>query len=92
MKHKWKYIILFLNTTYHKDIRYIKSREFYNKNIDGFKKRHIKLLANKIKNLKFCVNMFDFDRTLEFRCDFLIPNNLFNMMNKIPMNNKVNVI
>ena len=71
MKHKWKYIILFLNTTYHQDIRYIKSREFYNKNIDGFKKRNIKLLANKIKSLKFCVNMFDFDRTLEFRCDFL---------------------
>ena len=92
MKHKWKYIILVLNTTYHQDIRYIKSREFYYKNIDDFKKRHIKLLANKIKSLKFCVNMFDFDRTLEFRYYFLIPNNLFNMMNKIHMNKKVNVL
>ena len=92
MKHKWKYIILFLNTTYHQDIRYIKSKEYYHKNIDGLKKIFIKLLANKIKSLKFCVNMFDFDGTLEFRCDFLIPNNLFNMMNKIPMSNKVNVI
>ncbi len=92
MKHKWIYIILFLNTTYHQDIRYIKSREYDHKNIDGLKKIDIKLLANKIKSLKFCVNMFDFDRTLEFKCDFLIPNNLFNMMNKITMNKKVNVL
>ena len=84
MKHKWKYIIPVLNTNYHQDIRYIKSREFYHKNIDGLKKRNIKLLANKIKSLKFRVNIFDFDRTLECRCDFLILNNLFNLMNKIP--------
>ena len=92
MKHKWKYIILVLNTTYHQNIRYIKSREFYHKNIDGFKKRHLKLLTSEIKSLKFCANIFDFDRTLEFKCDFLIPNNLFNMTNKITMNKKVNVL
>ena len=92
MKHKWKYIILVLNTTYHQDIRYIKSREFYYKNIDDFKKRHIKLLANKIKSLKFCINIFDFDRTLEFRCDFLIPNNLFKIVHKMPMSKQVNVL
>ena len=84
MKHKWIYIILFLNTTYHQNIRYIRSREFYTKNIDSFKKRRIKLLARKTKSVKFCFNMFDFDRTLECRCDFLILNNLFNLMNKIP--------
>ena len=92
MKHKWIYIILFLNTTYHQDIRYIKSRRYYYKNIDGLKKIDIKLLANKIKSLKLYVNMFDFDRTLEFKCDFLIPKNLFNMINKITMNKKVNVL
>ena len=86
MKHKWKYIILFLNTTYHQDIRYIQIRETYHENIDSFKKKHIKLSTNKIKSLEFCENMFDFDRTLEFRCDFLKPNNLFDMMNTIPTN------
>ena len=92
MKHEWKYIILVFNTTYHQDIRYMKSREFYYKNIDGLKNVYIKLLANIIKSLKFCVNMFDFNRTLKFRSDFLVPNNLFNMMDKIPMNEKNDVL
>ena len=92
MKNKWKYIILVLNATYYKDTRYIKRRDFYHKDIDGFKKRHIKLLTNKTKRLKFIVKLFGFDGILKFRSDFLVPNNLFNMMDKIPMNEKNDVL
>ena len=91
-KYKWKYRILVLNTTCYQDTRYIKSRDLYYKYINDFKKRRVKLLANRKKGLKFSVNLVGFDGTLKLKSDILIPNNFFKIIDKMPMSQKLNVL
>tara|TARA_B100000900_G_scaffold368376_1_gene345552 strand:- start:285 stop:572 length:288 start_codon:yes stop_codon:yes gene_type:complete len=92
IKYKWKYRILVLNTNCYQNKEYIKNRDLYYKYINDFKIRYVKLLANRKKGLKFCVNLFGFDGTLKLKSETLIPNNLFEIIDKMPMSKKVNVL
>ena len=87
-----KYSILLINTASYQDKQYIKSRDLYHKNVNDFKKRNDKLLANRKKGLKFIYNLVGVFRTLKLNNETLIPNYLFKIINKIPMNQKVNVL
>ena len=91
-KYKWKSRILVLNTTCYQDKEYLRSRDLYHKHINEFKIRNVKLLANRKKGLKFSVNLIGFDGTLKFKIETLIPNNLFKIIDKMPMSQKVNVL
>ena len=91
-KYKWKSRILVLYTTCYQDKEYSRSRDLYHKYINDFKIRNVNLLANKKKGLKFSVNLIGFDGTLKFKSETLIPNNLFKIIDKMPMSQKVNVL
>ena len=91
-KYKWKCRILVLNTTCYQDKEYIRSRDLYYKHINDFKIRNVKLLANRKKGLKFSVNLIGFDGTLKLKSVALIPENLFKIIDKMPMSQKVNVL
>ena len=91
-KYKWKSRILVLNTTCYQDKEYLRSRDLYHKYINDFKIRSVKLLANRKKGLKFSVNLIGFDGTLKFKSETLIPKNLFKIIDKMPMSQKVNVL
>ena len=47
--------------------------------------RNVKLTANRKKELKFSVNLSDFDGTLKLKSKALISNNLFKIIDKMPM-------
>ena len=91
-KYKWKSRILILNNTFYQDKEYIRIKDLYYKHINDFKIRNVKLLANRKKGLKFSVNLIGFDGTLNFMSETLIPNNLFKIIDKMPMSQKVNVL
>ena len=91
-KYKWKNRILLLNTTCYQDKEYIRSRDLYYKRINDFKIRNVKLLTNRKKGLKFSVNLIGFDGTLKLKREALIPENLFKIIDKMPMSQKVNVL
>jgi len=60
--------------------------------INDFKIRNVKLLSNRKKGLKFSINLVGFDGTLKLKSETLIPNNLFKIIDKMPMSQKVNVL
>ena len=91
-KYKWKSRILILNTTCYQDKEYIRSRNLYYKHINDFKIRNVKLLTNRKKGLNFSVNLIGFDGTLKLTSVTLIPENLFKLIDKMPMCQKVNVL
>ena len=91
-KYEWKSRILVLNTTCYQDKEYIRSRDLYYKHINDFKIRNVKLLANRKKGLMFSVNLIGFDGTLKFKSEALISENLFKIIDKMPMSQKVNVL
>ena len=91
-KYNWKYRILVLNTTCYQDKKYIKSRNLYYEHINDFKIRNVKLLANRKKGLKFSVNLIGFDGTLKLKSEALIPENLFKIIDIMPMSQKINVL
>ena len=91
-KYKWRYRILVLNTTCYQDKENIKSRNLYYKHINDFKIRNVKLLANRKRGLKFSVKLIGFDGTLKLKSEAFIPENLFKIIDKMPMSQKVNVL
>ena len=91
-KYKWKSRILVLNTNCYQNKEYIRSRDLYYKHINDFKIRNVKLLANRKKGLKFSVNLIGFDRTLKLKSEALIHENLFKIIDKMLMSQKVNVL
>ena len=91
-KYKWKYRILVLNTTCYQDKECNKNRDLYYKHINDFKIRNVKLLENRNKGLKFSVNLIGFDGTLKLKSEALITENLFKIIDKMPMSQKVNVL
>ena len=56
------------------------------------KLKTVKLLANRKKGLKFSVNLIGLDGTLKLKSEALIPENLFKVIDKMPMSQKVNVL
>ena len=91
-KYKWKSRILVLNTTCYQDKEYKRSKDLNDKHINDFKIRNVKLLANRKKGLKYSVNLIGFDGDLKLKSKALIPENLFNIIDKLPMSQKVNVL
>ena len=90
-KYKWKSRILVLNTACYQNKKHIKSRDLYYKHINDFKIKNVKLLANRKKGLKFSIHLVGFDGTLKLKSNTLIPDNLFKIIDKMPMSQKVNV-
>ena len=75
-KYKWKCRILLLSTNCYRDNNYKTSKELYQKHIKEFHKRHVKLMSNRMKGLKFSVKIIDFDGTLKKEYLTLEPQNI----------------
>tara|TARA_Y100000589_G_C27083117_1_gene600541 strand:- start:506 stop:1060 length:555 start_codon:yes stop_codon:yes gene_type:complete len=84
-KYKWKCRILLLNTTCYRDSNYKKSKELYQKYIKDFHKRHIKLMSNRKKGLKFSIKLIGYDGTLKKEFDTLVPQDIFYLIDSMPM-------
>ncbi len=87
-KYKWKCRILLLSTTCYRDNNYKKSKELYQKHIKEFHKRHVKLMSNRKKGLGFSVKLIGFDGTLKKEDITLEPQNIFDLIDSMPMSNK----
>ena len=70
----------------------LQAENLYYKHINDFKTRNVKHLSNRKKGLKFSINLVGFDGTLKLKSETLIPNNLFKIIDKMPMSQKVNVL
>ena len=87
-KFKWKCRILLLSTTCYRDSNYKKSKELYQKHIKEFHKRHVKLMTFRKKGLKFSIKLIGFDGTLKKEYLTLEPQNIFDLLDSMPMSNK----
>ena len=87
-KYKWKCRILLLSTNCYRDNNYKTSKELYQKHIKEFHKRHVKLMSNRMKGLKFSVKIIDFDGTLKKEYLTLEPQNIFDLLDSMQMSNK----
>ena len=88
-KYKWKCRILLLNTTCYKDSNYKRSKELYQEHIKEFHKRHVKLISNRKKGLKFSIKLIGYDGTLKKEFDTLVPKDIFELIDAMPMSNKL---
>ena len=88
-KYKWKCRILLLNTTCYRDINYKKSKELYQEYIKEFHKRHVKLMSNRKKGLKFSIKLIGYDGTLKKEFDTLVPKDIFELIDSMPMSNEL---
>ena len=84
-KYKWKCRILLLNTTCYRDSNYKRSKKLYQEYIKEFHKRHIKLMSNRKKGLKFSIKLIGYDGTLKEEYSTLEPNIIFNLIDSMPM-------
>ena len=84
-KYKWKCRILLLDTTCYRDVNYTKSKELYQKYIKDFHKRHVKLISNRKKGLKFSIKLIGYDGTLKNEFNTLIPKDIFKIIDLMPM-------
>ena len=88
-KYKWKCRILLLNTTCYRDINYKRSRELYQEYIKEFHKRHVKLISNRKKGLRFSIKLIGYDGTLKNEFDTLVPKDIFELIDSMPMSNEL---
>lgn len=88
-KYKWKCRILLLNTTCYRDINYKRSKELYQEYIKEFHKRHVKLMSNRKKGLRFSIKLIGYDGTLKNEFDTLVPNDIFEIIDTMPMSNEL---
>ena len=84
-KYKWKCRILLLNTTCYRDNNYKRCKELYQKYIKDFHKRHIKLISNRKKGLKFSIKLIGYDGYLKKEFDTLVPKEIFGLIDSMPM-------
>ena len=87
-KYKWKCRILLLNTTCYRDSNYKRSKELYQEYIKEFHKRHVKLMSNRKKGLSFSIKLIGYDGTLKKEFDTLVPEDIFELIDSMPMSNK----
>ena len=85
IKFKWKCRILLLNTTCYRDNNYKKCKELYQKYIKDFHKRHVKLISNRNKGLKFSIKLIGYDGSLKKEFDTLVPKEIFGLIDTMPM-------
>ncbi len=88
-KYKWRCRVLLLNTTCYRDSNYKRSKELYQEYIKEFHKRHIKLMSNRKKGLKFSINLIGYDGILKKECDTLVPRDIFELIDSMPMSNEL---
>ena len=88
-KYKWKCRILLLNTTCYRDSNYKRSKKLYQEYIKEFHKRHVKLISNRKKGLKFSIKLIGYDGTLKEEFDTLIPGEIFELIDSMPMSKKL---
>ena len=88
-KYKWKCRILLLNTTCYRDSNYKRSKELYQEYIKEFHKRHVKLISNRKKGLKFSIKLIGYDGTLKKEFDTLVPKDIFELIDSMPMSNEL---
>ena len=88
-KYKWKCRILLLNTTCYRDSNYKRSKELYQEYIKEFHKRHVKLISNRKKGLKFSIKLIGYDGSLKKEFDTLVPKDIFELIDSMPMSNEL---
>ena len=88
-KYKWKCRILLLNTTCYKDVNYKRSKELYQEYIKEFHKRHVKLMSNRKKGIKFSINLIGYDGILKNEFDCLVPKDIFEIIDIMPMSKEL---
>ena len=88
-KYKWKCRILLLNTTCYRDNNYKRSKELYQEYIKEFHKRHVKLMSNRKKGLSFSIKLIGYDGTLKKEFDTLVPKDIFELIDSMPMSNEL---
>ena len=88
-KYKWKCRILLLNTTCYRDSNYKRSKELYQECIKEFHKRHVKLMSNRKKGLRFSIKLIGYDGTLKNEFDTLVPKDIFELIDSMPMSNEL---
>ena len=88
-KYKWKCRILLLNTTCYRDSNYKRSKELYQECIKEFHKRHVKLMSNRQKGLRFSIKLIGYDGTLKNEFDTLVPKDIFELIDSMPMSNEL---
>lgn len=72
-KFKWRNRIIIIETSSYKDENYIKTKNIYEKNIQNFHKRYIKLTTDRNKDNDFNIKLIDFDGTLLHLLTFQTP-------------------
>ena len=88
-KYKWKCRIILLNTTCYRDSNYKRSKELYQEYIKEFHKRHVKLMSNRKKGLSFSIKLIGYDGTLKKKFDTLVPEDIFELIDSMPMSNEL---
>ena len=88
-RYKWRCRILLLNTTCYRDSNYTNSKNIYQEYIKDFHKRHIKLISNRKKGLKFSIQLIDYDGTIKNEFDTLLPKDIFEFIDTMPMSKKL---
>ncbi|MDC3063215.1 DUF4174 domain-containing protein [Alphaproteobacteria bacterium] len=88
-KYKWKCRILLLNTTCYGDVNYKKSKELYQKYIKEFHERHIKLMSNRKKGLRFSISLIGYDGTLKKEFNTFVTRDIFQFIDTMPMSKKL---
>ena len=88
-KFKWKCRILLLNTTCYRDVDYKRSKEIYQEYIKEFHKRHVKLMSNRKKELRFSIKLIGYDGILKHEFDTLVPKDIFNLIDSMPMSDEL---
>ena len=84
-KYKWKCRILLINTTCYRDNNYKRSKELYHEFIKDFHKRHVKLISNRKKGLKFSIKLIGFDGNTKKEFDTLSPKDIFKCIDSMPI-------
>ena len=84
-KFKWRNRIIIIETSSYKDENYIKTKNIYEKNIQNFHKRYIKLTTDRNKDNDFNIKLIDFDGTLLKEFDKLVPNKVYKIVDKVPL-------
>ena len=81
--------ILLLNTTCYRDVNYRRSKELYQEYIKEFHKRHVRLISNRKKGLKFSIKLIGYDGTLKKKFDTLEPKGIFGLIDSMLISNEL---
>ena len=83
-KYKWRCRILLINTSCYRDTNYKRSKELYQEYIKDFHKRHVKLVSNRKKRLKFSIELIGYDGTLKKKYNTLVAKDIFELIDSMP--------